>query len=179
MRVTELTEQYKDGVRKVCISQSTSRFKDETARKATLALYCDEYIEHELCFVLLDDQDEVQGYILCAPDLHRWEENMQPYVALLKEIDDDKYHRYFGTAEGGELLYPAYPAHLHIDIREEYTGGGNGTKLMQTLLAKLKEMQVPGIHVMVDPNNKRAVSFYQKMGFVCIDDNGSVYVQKL
>ena len=41
---------YKQQVQNVCISQSTSRYKDDNAKKATLALYCDPYIDKENLF---------------------------------------------------------------------------------------------------------------------------------
>ena len=171
MKILKYEPSMKKKVQDVCISQSTSRFKDERAKLATLALYCDEYLDHEVCFVLVNDQDEICGYTLCATDLRKYDENMQPYLTKLKELDEEKYQRYFNTNLGYEPGYPEYPAHLHIDIKEEYTGGGNGTKLMQTLFAYLKEQGVPGIMVGVDPNNIRAVKFYHKMGFRPLDEN--------
>ncbi|MDO4468050.1 MAG: GNAT family N-acetyltransferase [Bacillota bacterium] len=179
MQVIPYTSKYKEQVQKVCISQSTSRFKDEIAQKATLALYCDEYIDHEVAFLLVNDQDIVCGYVLCAPDLKHYEECMQPYAQILKEIDAEKYQRFLDTLDVHGKLYDQYPAHLHIDLLEECTGGGNGSKLMNTLLSYLKENNVKGIMITVDPNNLRACAFYKKMGFSKYVPEGFILVQTL
>lgn len=68
-----------------------------------------------------------------------------------------------------------YPAHLHIDIEEPYTGGGNGRKLMETLLARLRVDGVRGVVFGVAASNQRAVGFYEHMGFKRLseyDDGG-------
>ncbi|MBQ0065468.1 MAG: GNAT family N-acetyltransferase [Firmicutes bacterium] len=179
MKVVKYESKYKEQVQAVCISQSTSRFKDKKAQQATLALYCDEYINEELAFVLLNEEDKVCGYILCAPDLKHYEKCMEPYVDLLKEIDPDKYQRYYGTLEVHQKFYEDYPAHLHVDLLEEYTGGGNGTRLMKTLLEYLRSISVKGIMITVDPNNTRACAFYNKMGFKKADPEGYILVQNL
>lgn len=82
----------------------------------------------------------------------------------LKELDEVKAERFSNANRELERFYPEYPAHIHIDILEEYTGNGVGSKLMQALFEVLKEEKVPGICVLVDTNNKRAVRFYEKMG---------------
>ena len=165
MEIIKYEPKYKQQVQNVCISQSTSRYKDDNAKKATLALYCDPYIDKEICLILKNDLDEVCGYILCAKDLKAYEKNAYPYYLTLKELDEVKAERFPTSNREMERFYPEYPAHIHIDILEEYTGNGVGSKLMQALFEVLKEEKVPGICVLVDTNNKRAVRFYEKMGF--------------
>ena len=104
------------------------------------------------------------GYILCAKDLKAYEKNAYPYYLTLKEL---------------ERFYPEYPAHIHIDILKEYTGNGVCSKLMQALFEVLKEEKVPGICVLVDTNNKRAVRFYEKMGFKAFEENPGIMLCKL
>lgn len=102
------------------------------------------------------------GYILCAKDLKVYEKNAYPYYLTLKELDEVKAERFPNANRELERFYPEYPAHIHIDILEEYTGNGVCSKLMQALFEVLKEEKVPGICVLVDTNNKRAVRFYEK-----------------
>lgn len=75
MEIIKYELKYKQQVQNVCISQSTSRYKDDNAKKATLALYCDPYIDKEICLILKNDLDEACGYILCAKDLKAYEKN--------------------------------------------------------------------------------------------------------
>lgn len=49
------------------------------------------------------------------------------------------------------------------------TSGGNETKLFAALLVILKVYHVSGRMLGVSDSNKRAVSFYQKMGFSVIN----------
>lgn len=180
MEIVKYEPKYKQQVQNVCISQSTSRYKDDNAKKATLALYCDPYIDKEICLMLKNDEDKVCGYILCAKDfLKAYEENAYPYYLNLKELDEVKAERFPNANCQMEQFYPEYPAHIHIDILEEYTSNGVGSKLMQALFKVLKEEKVPGICVLVDPANKRAVRFYEKMGFKVFEKDPSVMLCKL
>lgn len=119
------------------------------------------------------------GYILCAKDLKAYEKNASPYYLTLKKLDEVKAERFPNANRELERFYPEYPAHIHIDILEEYTGNGVGSKLMQALFEVLKEEKVPGICVLVDTNNKRAVRFYEKMGFKAFEENPVIMLCKL
>ena len=57
-----------------------------------------------------------------------------------------------------------YPAHLHVDLLPRAQGHGTGRRLLETLFDAL--VDVPGIHLGVDPRNGRAASFYLHQGFV-------------
>ena len=129
--------------------------------------------------ILKNDLDEVCGYILCAKDLKVYEKNAYPYYLTLKELDEVKAERFPNANRELERFYPEYPAHIHIDILEEYTGNGVCSKLMQALFEVLKEEKVPGICVLVDTNNKRAVRFYEKMGFKAFEENPGIMLCKL
>ena len=179
MEIVKYEPKYKQQVQNVCISQSTSRYKDDNAKKATLALYCDPYIDKEICLILKNDLDEACGYIFCAKDLKAYEKNAYPYYLTLKELDKVKAERFPNANCQMEQFYPEYPAHIHIDILEEYTGNGVGSKLMQALFEVLKEEKVPGICVLVNPTNKRAVRFYEKMGFKVFEKDPGVMLCKL
>jgi ribosomal protein S18 acetylase RimI-like enzyme len=58
-----------------------------------------------------------------------------------------------------------YPSHLHIDLLPRAQGGGHGRALMRRLLAELAAAGSPGVHVEVDPANRRALGFYRRLGF--------------
>ena len=171
IEIIKYEPKYKQQVQNVCIFQSTSRYKDDNAKKAILALYW--YL------ILKNDLDEVWGYILCAKDLKVYEKNAYPYYLTLKELDEVKAERFPNANRELERFYPEYPAHIHIDILEEYTGNGVCSKLMQALFEVLKEEKVPGICVLVDTNNKRAVRFYEKMGFKAFEENPGIMLCKL
>lgn len=58
-----------------------------------------------------------------------------------------------------------YPAHLHIDLLPIGQGQGWGRRLIQTLTDRMRELNVPAVHLGVGARNTRAIAFYEKVGF--------------
>ena len=176
MKIIEFSEEYKEDARYICLQTGSEKGRTDPvyAKYATL-LYCDEYCDHETVYLLIDGA-KAAGYILCAENYETFKENMVPYIDQIKELG----RRYAGIASMELQLYDAlkeeYPAHMHIDILEEYTHGGYGTALFSTLLERLKKDHVKGLNLAVSAANTRAVSFYKKMGFETIKDLGSALV---
>lgn len=80
--------------------------------------------------------------------------------------------RYLGSflyvaAHGGLRSSPpsGYPAHFHVNIAEGARGQGLGTELAEKFFALLRDDGVPGVHVRVRRNSKRASKFFQSLGF--------------
>lgn len=166
MRIVSYEEKYRQDIRQIAVQcGSPDNFVNPEHRRFTELMYCDEYLDHETCFVLLDE-DKPAGYILCAENIDRFMENMKPYI---REIEEQCPHfAYRLDFRAYQAYAEQYPAHLHIDILEEYTGGGNGRKLMLTLYKHLAENQVKGLMLGVDRNNVRACKYYEAMGFRCL-----------
>ncbi|MFJ2704417.1 GNAT family N-acetyltransferase [Streptomyces sp. NPDC087428] len=78
-------------------------------------------------------------------------------------------------------LYDRYPAHLHIDILPRGQGAGVGRRLMDALLAALRERGVRGLHLGVGSGNPGAHAFYLRVGFTEHERQGwgSVMVRDL
>ena len=58
-----------------------------------------------------------------------------------------------------------YPAHLHIDLLPPYQGGGHGRLLIETFLAAAAREGAAAVHLGVNPENTRALGFYEHLGF--------------
>jgi len=142
------------------------------------------------CFVVDDGMDHTAvGYVVCAPDtlqfVKDWEKD---YIPVLEEIDrklkkpemdppadwnkelPKALLQILYTPQG--LLYEdfpnlllSYPAHLHIGILPDFQRHGLGTKLIDTLVLKLNEEKVKGIHLIMDGRNTGAEQFYYAVGF--------------
>ncbi|MET0566437.1 MAG: GNAT family N-acetyltransferase [Acidimicrobiia bacterium] len=67
-----------------------------------------------------------------------------------------------------------YPAHLHVDLLPVLQGQGVGRAMMGRLLDELRARSVPGVHLGVDARNRRAVGFYEHLGFEHLDDTDDV-----
>jgi ribosomal protein S18 acetylase RimI-like enzyme len=62
-------------------------------------------------------------------------------------------------------LEKEYPAHLHINIDDEYQQFGLGSKLMTAWLQRLEEKQVKGAHLSTNSTNEGAIRFFRRFGF--------------
>jgi ribosomal protein S18 acetylase RimI-like enzyme len=65
----------------------------------------------------------------------------------------------------GEFIDPRWPAHLHIDLLPAARGTGLGGSLIERWPDRLKESGSPGCHLLTLIENRRALSFFEKMGF--------------
>jgi ribosomal protein S18 acetylase RimI-like enzyme len=61
--------------------------------------------------------------------------------------------------------YEAYPSHMHIDLLERAQGRGYGRRMMEDVMARLRERGSPGAHLGVSVLNVRALGFYARLGF--------------
>ena len=161
MRVVPYEPKYVQAVQAVCLE--TAGAAGNSKKEAfTLAMYCDGYLKHGTAYVLLDDDQRVQGYILCAPDWNVYQTQLQESTAAMGFFQKLMAR---GEAAGYAAFAKDYPAHLHIDIRESCTGKGGGSMLMNALITELRQRKIPGIMLQVSTKNTRAIAFYQKHGF--------------
>jgi ribosomal protein S18 acetylase RimI-like enzyme len=58
-----------------------------------------------------------------------------------------------------------YPAHLHINLLPEFQRKGWGSKLMDALFAKMRDLGVRSVHLGVLKESKGSIRFYEKMGW--------------
>ncbi|UCH27472.1 MAG: GNAT family N-acetyltransferase [Trueperaceae bacterium] len=135
-------------------------------------------LEPELAFVL-EDELGVCGYVLGALDSETfWKAYLEEWLPRIRESCPDPagdpamwtpteklYHFVHHPTVEAPPEVSGYPAHLHIDLLPRAQGQGNGTKMMQTLLDKLKEMGSPAVYLGMSSVNHRAYRFYTKLGF--------------
>lgn len=69
-----------------------------------------------------------------------------------------------------------YPAQFHIDILPELQKKGCGKVLVTTLLKKLKENHIKGVHLGVSAKNENAIGFYKAMNFSILEEKDWGYV---
>jgi len=172
MTVIRCNEQYKKAVQQICLDVAGEERGTKKSRYL-LAMYCDNYLENEIALVLLDDNKPI-GYILCAPDYDAYEEHMRPYLRKIRKLPPLYFLMAKGEMPGYRQYKDEYPAHLHVDILEECTGRHGGTLLMEALCDELRIRGIPGLMLQVAAGNKRAISYYQKMGFEVLDQNSHV-----
>lgn len=155
-------------------------------------VYAGPYIvgEPELAFVVADEHG-VAGYVLAAEDTRafeawaesNWWPNLReqypladgdsPDTALIRLIHDP-------PLAAADILAD-HPAHLHIDLLPRLQGSGYGRRLIELILAKLRERGVGGVHLGVAAKNPRAIAFYRHLGFrmLSADAEGEVMGMRL
>lgn len=160
------TDDFED-VRHICIATSEMKTDTDKERDFILTLFCDYYIEVEPqnCFVAVNEDDKVIGYILCSEDYEKFAPKLKSDYIIKFKTDIFKKI----SSKAGLFFYivykKKYPAHLHIDILEEYQRMGIGHLLMNSLLEHLKNNNINGIMLTVSSKNKKGMSFYKKYGF--------------
>lgn len=132
-------------------------------------------LEPELSFILTLDESPC-GYVLGVRDTGVFgkrceEEWFPPLRARYPMPPEGEQSRDAGMARsihrGHEQsnLFPDHPAHLHIDILPPGQGQGWGPKMLDRLLAQMRELNVPGVYLGVGASNRRAIGFYAHYGF--------------
>lgn len=170
LRVEPFTPEHRDELRAVCLAQASERARtSEVHRRFTLLMYCDAYLDQGVAYMLTDERGEAHGYVLAAEDAHAWRTTFEPYRLKIEGLGAEYARRVAEELDFYERVAPLYPAHLHIDIAEEYTGRGGGRLLIETLLARLAADGVPGVVFGVAAANERAVGFYRHMGFELLE----------
>lgn len=129
--------------------------------------------------LILEDARGICGYALAAPDSRafyaRYEREWRPRLcAQFPDPGGDParwtrvqqvYHAYHHPDYFCPEPYAAYPAHLHIDLLPRAQGRGYGRRMIEALLDRLRGRGVSGVHLGVSVYNRRAVGFYERLGF--------------
>lgn len=147
------------------------------------------HYDRDLVFVVADG-DRALGYVLGVHDTDTYNDWLSEVwwpklrVELKgigpKTIKDHEVFARLNEVEGTSNQAPDdYPAHMHIDLLPEAQSGGWGRKLIDTLKATMKNRGVVGLHLGVDPNNKRAIGFYEHIGFKKLSEDGLLLGQRL
>lgn len=139
--------------------------------------------EPDVCFIATHNGSPC-GYIIGARDTSAFhahcEQNWFPVLRERYPLPDaadtspDAHmiraiHRGIGVDENTT----GYPAQLHIDILPVGQGQRLGRKLMQTFISRLRELDVPALHLGVGKSNPRAVRFYERVGFHIIEESNN------
>jgi GNAT superfamily N-acetyltransferase len=133
------------------------------------------HFEPDLCFTLTLHGAPV-GYVLGARDTaafearceREWLPALRARYAMPASEDQSPDAGMIRGLHEAHAPHPndsAYPAHLHIDLLPPAQGQGNGRRMIETLLAKLRALGVPGVHLGVGARNSGAISFYERVGF--------------
>jgi ribosomal protein S18 acetylase RimI-like enzyme len=173
----------KERLRMICIETSKLPHEEQIDKDFLVVAFNDYYTENEPdnIFVAVNEDDEAVGYILCSENFYDFYDIMKKfYLPEIKELGFNYYTMMLGEILAHKLYSKRYPAHLHIDILEEYQNQGYGSKLMNALFDELKSRGVPGVMLGTSAHNKGAIRFYERLGFKILvkTKNGPVMMGK-
>lgn len=134
--------------------------------------------EPELSLVLEDDLG-VCGYALGAFDSKkfyaRYEAEWRPALCARFPVPSGApetwtrpqmvHSWYHGPDYYCPEPYAGYPSHLHIDLLARAQGQGQGRRMLEEVMARLRRAGSPGAHLGVSLMNTPAFGFYRKLGF--------------
>ena len=168
----------------VCLNDMLGKEGYEKVIEYVEVMFCRYYLEQEPqnCFVAVDENDKVIGYIYGAADYDNYQNNFSEYINAVAEIENRKFLNDALTEMYDHAIYKKdYPAHLHIDILPDYQSKGIGSKLIKAFCDNLREQKVKGVMLIVGTENEGARRFYERNGFILLQDmpTGAAYGMKL
>ncbi|KAG9121213.1 hypothetical protein FRC07_002927 [Ceratobasidium sp. 392] len=146
-------------------------------------VYAEPYVVVQPCFgfVLVDEQDEVLGYILGTPDTRRFETaidkewytplrtqarySKSPYPTDITSSDRHMINLIHKPETAPKEIIQVSKAHIHIDLLPRAQKQGWGTRLIGKAVEYLREQGNDSLYVMIDPRNAGGRAFYLAIGF--------------
>lgn len=127
--------------------------------------------------LVAENGDGVGGYVVGAADTAAFERVLE--VEWWPELRR-RYQPGSGTTAADDRLIALlhqpehqdadivaeYPAHLHINLLPRLQGRGLGRQLIDGFCAGVRRRGATGIHLGVNPANRRARDFYVHLGFI-------------
>ncbi|MFH1537505.1 MAG: GNAT family N-acetyltransferase [bacterium] len=153
-------------------------FEDRELFADLVTLYYTDH-EPESGFIPLVD-GEPAGYLLGGANTRKYEEALKQTIMplILRNIAGGKYRlgrsaRAYARSfiwhkiRGEHISTPVdlYPAHLHIDLFEEFRRSGVGSLLINTYIDYLKRLRIIGVHLVTSSYHAAAMPFYNMLGF--------------
>ncbi|KAG8766101.1 hypothetical protein FRC12_007088 [Ceratobasidium sp. 428] len=153
-------------------------------------VYAEPYVVVPPCFgfVLVNEQDEVLGYILGTPDTRRFETaiakewytplrtqarySKNPYPPDVTASDRHMINLIHKPDTAPEEIIQVSKAHIHIDLLPRAQKQGWGTRLIGKAVEYLREQGNDSLYVIIDPRNAGGRAFYLAIGFEFVATSG-------
>ena len=133
-------------------ASATKNFSDEVARSAFRERWLGRYLSAERDYLLiardLNAGGRVAGYLIATLD-NPSETTRFDDIAYFKSVTD---------------LTERFPAHLHINLHEDYRNRGLGSELITAFVGLATDLDCPGVHVVTSAQS-RNIPFYTRNGF--------------
>jgi len=134
--------------------------------------------------LVAEDEAGVAGFVVGTADTSAWERRLErewwpllrrqypaPDETRMAEWSHDQ-RRAFMIHHPKPIpaaIVQSYPSHLHMNLLPRLQGRGTGSRLFAAWLAIAATRGIGPLHVGVNRENARAVSFWRRLGFVELD----------
>ncbi len=158
----------REQVEQICLENAGCKDAKEETKKLALLIYCTYYLENERenCFVAVDDDGKVVGYILCSENYNNFEKIfLEKYIPQAAMISARRYvDAKFNLLKFG-MYRKEYPAHCYVNVAIRHQNHGVGGLLLSTLKAQLRKKYVKGLMLVCDADNNDQIRFFEQNGF--------------
>ena len=168
LSVRQYIESDREQVEAICLENAGCKEAQDETKKLALLMYCDYYIENEKenCFVAVEDDGSVVGYIVCCDNYNNYEKvYMEKYVPQAATISARRYVDAKINMLKFAMYRKDYPAHFFVNVQLEQQDKGVGGLLLSTLLAHLRKKYVRGVMLVCDADNEELIRFFENNGF--------------
>jgi len=176
MEIRPYERRDRERVRMICKQTAFDDYKKDPKKLESVPVMFNDYFteyEPEYIFVIADDEDNAVGYIICSANYEQFvKANKTVFTERLLEIAPGEVNYLNNFLDCLEKIKDR-PIHMHLDMLEQCRRQGFGTRLIRTLMAKLKEDGHD--HLSVCCANRKAASYAlcMKLGFREIYDYGN------
>lgn len=173
IRIVDFEDKYLKDIEDINVSVSRHPDKPLEEKKLCRFVYIDYYAfnSKENCFVALDDNDEVVGYVVGESDLYRYKDIMlNKYMDEAKALRPDFEQYLYNEVSFYERWNNEYDAHMHMDVKPCHQHQGIGTMLIQHQIEHYRNKGCKGMMLLCSSDNINANNFYQKNGIDIIEE---------
>lgn len=158
----------KERLRFICKETAfDSHKKNAKLLESVPIMFCDYFTEcePEYIFVIADENDEAQGYIICSTNYSKFVKEMKTtYLKrVLKVAPSQVFYIMFFLASLKKIKDK--PIHFHIDMLPHCQKQGYGTKLIELLIEKLKYDGFDHLSICCTNRNSASYKLCMKLGF--------------
>lgn len=177
MKIRAYEPKDKERLRMICKETAWDEYKKDENKLESVPIMFNDYfteLEPEYVFVLADEEkDEAYGYIICATDYDKFVEAMQgEYTRRVLAIAPEEKN-FIDMIVHHLSCIKNRAIHFHIDMLPECQRQGLGTKLINTLMNKLKTAGFDHLSVCGVSRSAASYALCMKMGFEEIYDYGN------
>jgi GNAT superfamily N-acetyltransferase len=157
-----------NSLRAICKETAWPSYQKDPMKLETVPInFLDYFLEQEPehVWVAVNEKDEAVGYIECATSYRRFVKAMKRiYMPRLKAYDQSQI-AFEKKGLFALFFIRRWPCHLHINLTAAYQHGGLGSRLIDALIAQLRQEGFTRLAICGVKRGSDSYGFYRHYGF--------------